>query len=134
MRHIDKLGLGNDCGSVGEVAADHDGIGVEGLGEFERTGAGRLEVLRQAEMVESIHAVGAAHGLKTGRGEEAAEELGRGFANPLEAGLAGTVVERKHEQDAAAIGGGTGRGGVRRCLGARARRNGENHDQRESGT
>jgi len=101
MSEIDDAGLGDDAAAVGDVAADDDGLGVEGLGELEGAGAGGMEALRQAQMIEGVEAVGAAHGAEAGRGQAAAEHFSRGLAHPLQAGLAGAVVEGQHEQDAA---------------------------------
>ena len=52
-------------------------------------------------MVEGVKPLGTADGRKTGGGETAAQDFRRGLANPVKTWLAGTVVKRKDEQNAA---------------------------------
>ena len=59
-----------------------------------------MKALRQPQMIEGVDAVGAAHGSKTGRGQAAGEDLRRGLAHPLQAGLARAVVKAQHQQNA----------------------------------
>src|SRR5271165_112715 len=54
-------------------------------------------------MIQGVKPVGAAERGKAGGRESAAENLRHGFANPLQAGLAGLVVEGKHQKDAPAV-------------------------------
>lgn len=61
-------------------------------------------------MVEGIEAVGTAEGRKAGGGQASIEYLGRGLANPLQAGLAGVVAEWQDEEDSAVSAGGLGSG------------------------
>ena len=104
MGDVHKTGLSHNAGSIGDVAAHHDRIRIQRLGQLERTGAGGMEPLRQTEMVQGIPAVGAAHGLKAHRAKAAADQFRRGLANPLQAGLPGTVVKRQHQQNAPTVG------------------------------
>ena len=99
--HVHQLRLCHNARAVGHVAAHDDRIGVQRLGQLERTGARGVKALRQPQVVQSIHAVRAAHGGKARRSQTAAQNLRRGLANPLQAGLAGAVVKGQHQQDAA---------------------------------
>ena len=101
--HVHQLRLGHNAGAVGHVAAHDDRIGVQRLGQLERTGARGVKALRQPQMIQRVHAVGAAHGSKARRGQTAGQNLRRGLANPLQAGLAGAVVKGQHQQDAATV-------------------------------
>jgi hypothetical protein len=103
MGNVDDAGFGENVRAVGGEAADNDGVGVEGLGKFEGAGAGGMESLRKAEMVESVDAVDAVHGRKAGRGKTAAKQVGCSLAHPFKAGLAGAVVEGQDEENPAAI-------------------------------
>ena len=101
MGHVHQLGLGHNARAVGHVAAHDDRICVQRLGQLERTGARGVKALRQPQVVQRIHAVRAAHGSKARRGQSAAQNLRGGFANPLQAGLAGAVVKGQNQQYAA---------------------------------
>ena len=109
--HVNQLRLGLNLVAVSAVVAHHDVVGVERLRQLERAGARGLKTLGKAEVIEGIHAVGAGHGGESGRGKAGAQQVGGSFANPFEAGLAGTVVERQNQQDAAVIGEGLDRVG-----------------------
>ena len=87
----------------------------------------RLEPGWEAEMVESINAVGAAEGGESGGGEPAAQDLGCSFADPFKARLAAVVVEGEHEKDAAAPGAGVSGQGI----GLKSRTMRWNHEQRK---
>ena len=102
--HVHKLGLGHNSGSVRRVAAHHDRIRIQRLGQLERTGPRRMEPLRQSQVVQCIPAIGAAHGVKTNRTKPAAQQFRRSLANPLQAGLAGSIIEREHQQNASPVG------------------------------
>ena len=126
--HVDDAAFGDDGGSIGDVVSDHDGVGVERLRQFERAGAGRLESLGKAEVVEGIEAIGAAHRREAGRGKAAAQERRGGFANPFEARLAGAVVEGENQENAVFAGGcGGASAGLGACDGAW--RNGSDNDK-----
>ena len=101
MRHVHQLGLGYNARAVGEIAAHHNLIGIQRLGQLERGGARRMKTLRQTKMVESVEPISAAHGRKAGSSKPAGENLRRGLANPLQARLAAAVVKREDQQDSA---------------------------------
>src|ERR1700677_668882 len=63
-----------------------------------------MKPFRQAEVVESVQAVGAAHRRKARGQKSAAQNIRRRFANPLQAGLPAAVIERQHQQDASMAG------------------------------
>ncbi len=71
LRHVHQPRLGHNSGSVGRVTAHHNRIGVQRLRQFQRTRARRLKALRQTQVVQRIHPVFAAGGLKPCRGESA---------------------------------------------------------------
>ena len=127
MGHIHNARLSQNAGAVGDVAAHNNRIGVQGLGQLDRTGARGVKTLRQPEVIQGVHAVRAAHGGEARRSKAAADNLRRGLANPLQAGLPGAVVKGQNQHDAAAaLRGGAG---LRSRLGAGRNRDGE--DQRK---
>ncbi len=67
LRHVHQRCLGHNRVPIGRVAAHHNRIGIQRLRQLERTRARRLESLRQSQVIQRIHAVGAA------RGQEPAE-------------------------------------------------------------
>ena len=56
----------------------------------------------QAEVIERVLAVVAADGEEAGGGEALVERVGERIANPVQGGLAGTIVEREDQDQPAA--------------------------------
>ena len=122
--------------AVGYIAANHNRIGVQRLGQLERTGPRGMKALRQPQVIQRIHPVRSAHGRETRGGKAGAQDLRRGLANPLQAGLAGAIVKGQHQQDAAPALGGprTGVGGSGLGVGVRRRGEGEQKPQSRKGS
>ncbi len=114
VRHIHQRRLGQNAGSVNGVAAHHNRIRVQRLRQLQRAGTRWMKPLRQSQVVQRIHAVGAAGRLESSRSEAHAQNLRRRFAHPLQARLPGAIVKGQHQQHASAAG--------RPCLRAAARR------------
>ena len=106
MRHVHHPRLGHNLASVGLKTPHHNRIGIQRLRQLERTGARGLKPFRQAQVVQRIQPVCAAHRRKSRRSKAAAQNLRRRFANPLQARLAAAVVKRKHQQNPPAPPGG----------------------------
>ncbi len=121
VRHVHQRRLGHNAGSVGGVAAHHNRIGVQRLRQLERARPRRLKSLRQSQMVQRIHAVGAARRLESRRSEARAQNLRRRLANPLQARLPRAIVKGQHQQHASAAGRSAAPPSLRACLPLRAR-------------
>ena len=118
---LKDLGLDEDAGGGGGgggggldvVAADDDVVGVKRLCDAEGGGAGGAEVGGKAEVVKGEEAIVVRDGEEAGGGEALIDGVGEGVADPIEVGLAGTVVEWQDKDDAAGgcLLGGRGRDG-----------------------
>ena len=112
---FEDLGLDLDASVLDVEAANDDEVRVEGLRDADGGSAAGAEVDGQAEVVEGIEAVVAADSEEAGGGETLVQRVGKGIADPVEIGLAGTVAEREDQHQAAAglanVGGGVGRVG-----------------------
>ncbi len=97
--HVQELGRDVQVVSLQGIEADDHVIGVEGLGEADGGSARRLKALRQAEMFECVLAILAANDVKARGTEPLVEGLRDGFADPIQIGLAGAVIEGKDEQE-----------------------------------
>jgi hypothetical protein len=104
MRHIQEAGIGDYVVPVSNVAAHHDLVSIERLRQLDRAGTRWLKSLWQAEVIESVHAIGTAHWREAYRAKSTAEQFSGGLANPLQTQLAGAVVEWENQQNAPAIG------------------------------
>ena len=62
VRHVHQLRLRHNSAAIGQVAAHNDRIGVQRLGQLDRTGPRRVKALWQPQVIERVDAVRAAHG------------------------------------------------------------------------
>ena len=109
------------------IAADDDRVRIQRLRQLQRARTRRLESRRKSQMIKRIQPVGPAQRRKSRGRESAAENLSRRLANPLKAGLAGVVVERKHQQNSPAA----RRGICRLGIGLETRAKRWDHQQRK---
>ena len=104
VRHIYQRRFGHNAGSIRGVAAHYNRIRVQRLRQLQRARPRGMKPLRQSQMVQRIHAVGAAGGLESRRSEAHAQDLRRRLAHPLQAWLPGAIVKGQHKQHASAAG------------------------------
>ena len=83
--------------SVKGVAAEHDEVGVQLRGDAIERGTRGMEVDRNSHAVKGVLAVVAADEKQRLGVEALAEDLGKGFADPLQTGLVGGVIKGKHQ-------------------------------------
>src|SRR5215831_4507254 len=92
--HVEQLRDSGKDSPVKTVVSENDEVGIDLLGNAVDGGARRIQADRNAHAVAGAQAVFARQHVDARRGQALFQKLGKGFADPLEAGRVGAVLER----------------------------------------
>ena len=90
---VQNLGRCREAGPGDGVGAHDHGVGVERLRNADGSGSRWLKGLRKSQVIERVEAVGAADGQKARRFHAAIQNVGGGFADPVQIWLRRVVLK-----------------------------------------